>query len=143
MSALVKSANFPSFNSMMEDFWNAGKSLSAPFFNGNSLPSVNVSDKKDHYKVEVAAPGYKKDDFKITASNGLLTISAETSGEKKEEKDNYLRQEFFCSSFSRTFSLPEDSDEDKVDAKYKDGMLIIDIRKSARPELSKTEIKVS
>jgi len=143
MSTLVKKSNgFPSFRTMMEDFWNGDKFFNAPFFNGESVPSVNVSDKKRKYEVAVAAPGYKKDDFKISTENGLIIISAETSSEQKEEKDDYLRQEFSCSSFTRTFSLPEDADEDKVSARYENGVLTVDLPKSAKAIAAKKEIKV-
>ena len=80
--------------SMMEDFWNGDRFFNTPFLTNESLPSVNVSDKKNHYELEVAAPGFKKYDFKISTENGMISISAETSSEKKEEKDNYLRSGF-------------------------------------------------
>lgn len=127
----------------MEDFWNGDKFLNAPLFSGEFVPSVNVSDKKNHYELEVAVPGYKKDDFKISTENGLLTISAETSSEKKEEKDDYLRQEFSCSSFVRTFSIPEDVEAGKINARYGNGLLIIDLKKSAKAAVVKKEIKVN
>src|SRR6185312_6641905 len=108
MSTLVKSkANgFPSLRSVMEDFWNTDKFFDKSLFGVETLPAVNIKDAKNHYEVEVAAPGFNKEDFKITTENGLLTISAETSSEKKEEKENYTRKEFSCSSFVRTFTLP-------------------------------------
>jgi HSP20 family protein len=144
MSTLVKKTNgIPSLRSMMEDFWNGDKFFTAPLVNGDLVPSVNVSDKKNHYELEVAAPGYKKNDFKISTENGLITISAETSTEKKEEKENYLRQEFSCSSFTRTFSLPEDAEEGKINAKYEDGVLKIELKKSAKAMAAKKEIKIN
>jgi HSP20 family protein len=107
------------------------------------VPSVNVRDKKNHYELEVAAPGYKKDDFKISTENGLITISAETSSEKKEENENFLRQEFSRSSFTRTFSLPEDVEVDKINARYENGVLSIDLNKSTKAVVAKKEIKVA
>jgi len=126
----------------MEDFRNDDKFFSTPFFTNQSVPSINVRDKKNHYELEVAAPGYEKDDFKISTGNGVLTISAETSSEKKEEKEDYLRQEFSCSSFTRTFSLPEDAEEDKIKAHYEHGVLTIDLKKSGKAVAAKKEIKV-
>ncbi|HEY9000717.1 MAG TPA: Hsp20/alpha crystallin family protein [Mucilaginibacter sp.] len=144
MSTLVKKSNgFPSLRSMMEDFWNGDKFFNTPFFNAETIPSVNVRDKKNHYELEVAAPGYKKDDFKISTEKGLISISAETSSEKKEEKEDYLRQEFSCSSFTRTFSLPEDVEDDKINARYDNGVLTIELKKTAKPVAAKKEIKVA
>jgi HSP20 family protein len=143
MSTLVKSNAFPSLRSMMEDFWNADKFFTGPLFNGEDwLPSVNIRDKKNLYELEVAAPGFKKDDFKITTENGLLSISAETSSEKKEEKDNYLRREFSHSAFTRTFTLPENVEEDHINAKYEDGVLTIDLKKTGKALASKKEVKI-
>ena len=144
MSTLVKSKTngFPSLKSRMEDLWNTDTLFDKPFFSGETLPAVNIKDAKNHDEVEVAAPGFKKDDFKITTENGLLTISAETSSEKNEEKENYTRREFSRSSFTRTFSLPDDVQEDDVNAKYRDGLLTIDLKKSAKTAVNKKEVKV-
>jgi HSP20 family protein len=144
MSTLVKSktSGFPSLKSMMEDFWNTDKFFDKPFFSGETLPAVNIMDAKNHYEVEVAVPGFKKDDFKVTTENGLLTISAETSSEKNEEKDNYTRREFSRSSFTRTFSLPDDVQDEDINAKYRDGLLTIDLKKSGKTATTKKEVKV-
>lgn len=143
MSTLVKKTNgFPALRSMMSDFWDGDQFFNTPFFTGALVPSVNVNDKKSHYEVQVAAPGYKKDDFNISIENGVITISAETSAEKKEEKDNYLRQEFSCSSFTRTFGLPGDVEEEKIKAHYEDGVLKIDLKKAANAAGAKKEIKI-
>lgn len=132
MSTLVKTSGFPSLKSMMEDFWSADSFFNEGFLNRGGLPAVNVRNTKDKYELEVAAPGYKKDDFKITTEHGLLTISAETSDEKNEEKDNYSRHEFSRSSFTRTFSLPEDVKDGEVKAHYHDGLLTLDLKRSGK-----------
>ena len=144
MSTLVKSKTngFPSLKSMMEDFWNTDKFFDKSFFNGETLPAVNIKNTKNHYEVEVAAPGFKKEDFKVTTENGLLTISAETTSEKNEEKESYTRREFSRSSFTRTFSLPDDVQEEDVNAKYRDGLLTIDLKKSGKSATNKKEMKV-
>ncbi|MBS1525817.1 MAG: Hsp20/alpha crystallin family protein [Bacteroidetes bacterium] len=145
MSTLVKSktSGFPSLRSMMEDFWNTDRFFTKPLFSGETLPAVNIKDNKNHYEVEVAAPGYSKDDFKITTESGLLTISAETSTEQKEEKENYTRREFSRTSFTRTFTLPDDVEADHIDAKYRDGLLTIGLKKSAKAVSGKKEVKIT
>lgn len=142
MSNLVKSHRSPSLRTMMEDFWNTDRFFDNAFADGNFLPAVNIRDAKNSYKVDVAAPGFKKDDFKITTEDGLLTISAETSREEKEEKDNYTRREFSSSSFNRTFSLPDNIDEDHISANYQNGLLEIELKKTGKAAVAKKEIKV-
>jgi HSP20 family protein len=106
-------------------------------FNGDSpsfdfssrVPSVNVNETEKEFLIEMAAPGLQKKDFKLEVTNGILTISAEKEEESKEEKKNYLRQEYSYQSFCRTFALPENSIEDKINAKYDNGILHVAIPK--------------
>lgn len=98
---------------------------------GSNLPSVNLKETDNKLEVELAAPGMKKEDFKVEIDNNMLMISSEKQEEKKEErkKDNYLRKEFSYQSFYRSFYLPEYIDENKVEASYKDGILHVAIAK--------------
>jgi HSP20 family protein len=127
---------------MMEDFWNADRFFDKPFFTGELLPAVNIRETKNHYKLDVSVPGFKKDDFKITTEDGLLTISAEGSEEKNEEKANYTRKEFSSSSFSRTFRLPENVEQNHISANYNNGLLEIELKKSGKSLTAKKQIKV-
>jgi HSP20 family protein len=145
MTTLVKtnrSNGIPSVRKMMEDFWNTDKFFNQPFFS-EALPAVNVKETKDNFHVEVAAPGYKKDDFHVTAENGILTISAENRHESKEEKDSYTRQEFSCSSFSRSFTLPDNTSSEDIKAHYEDGLLNIELKKLENGVPAKKEIKIN
>lgn len=143
MSTLVKSNGVPSLRAMMEDFWNNDNFFKSSFFNNRELlPAVNIRDTTKGYELEVAAPGFKKEDFKITTENGLLTIHAETSNEEKEEMDNYTRREFTRSSFSRTFSLPENVEEEKIAATYQDGLLTLNLKKSTKSLTKRKEVKI-
>lgn len=143
MATLVKTNGIPTLKSMMEDFWNTDKFFDGSFFNKETLPAVNIREHKHSYELEVAAPGFNKDDFKITTANGLLNISAENSSEKKEEKNNYTRREFSCNSFSRSFSLPENVAEDQVSAKYSNGLLVLELKKSGKSLPQAKEIKIA
>src|SRR5438132_8664200 len=80
---------------------------------GMSEPAVNVIENSDHFRIEVAAPGMKKDDFKIRVDGNLLEISAERKEEKEDTNENYTRREFSQSSFTRTFTLPDTINADK------------------------------
>ena len=100
------------------------------FDNGGSLwnreitvPAVNVSENTKDYKLTVAAPGMKKDDFKIDVDGNMLTISAETKQEKEEKDERYTRKEYNYSSFARTFTLPEVVNKEKIEASYENGVL--------------------
>ncbi|TDD95930.1 Hsp20/alpha crystallin family protein [Flavobacterium cellulosilyticum] len=98
---------------------------------GSNLPSVNLKESDTKIEVELAAPGMKKEDFKVEIENDVLMISSEKKEEKEEirKKDNYVRREFNYQSFCRTFSLPESIDENKIEANYKDGVLHVVVQK--------------
>ena len=98
---------------------------------GSNLPSVNLKETDTKIEVELAAPGMKREDFKVAVDNDILMISSEKEDEKEvvRKKDNYIRREFNYQSFSRTFSLPETIDESKIEANYKDGILHVVVPK--------------
>src|SRR5678816_3497032 len=91
------------------------------------VPSVNITENKDEYNVSLAVPGMKKDDFRIDVEGNILTISCE-KGETKEEKEKrYTRREYSYSSFSRSFTLPDEVNREKIDARYEEGLLKISL----------------
>ena len=108
-------------------------------------PAMNVKEKEKEFQVELAAPGLKKDDFKITLDNGILTVSAEREDKKEEEKEGYMSREFSYNSFTRSVSIPETVDKDKdVSARYEDGVLKLKLQKREGTEAKKPKtIKVS
>jgi HSP20 family protein len=128
MAQLVKFHNTPSLRSLFENFW--GNDLTDYDVVGKSkIPAVNVKDKEDKYEIEVAAPGFKKDDFNISVENRILTISAEQKEEKEEKKENYTRREFEAITFARSFALPENTDENKILGHYENGVLTVTVPK--------------
>lgn len=153
MKSLMKSNNgnmIPSIPSLLNDFL-ANDWLSSPVGNwrtsGTTLPSVNVRETNDAFHIEVAAPGMKRDDFKVELDNNFLTISAEVEqkNENNDDRDGYTRREFSYQSFQRSFALPENKVEgEKIAAKYVDGILNITVPKKeeAKPKPAK-QIKVS
>ena len=88
-----------------------------------SIPAVNIKERKDEFMVSMAAPGLKKEDFKIDVDGNLLTISSEKEEKKEENEDKFTRKEYNYSSFTRTFSIPEDVNKEKIEARYEDGIL--------------------
>jgi len=131
-----------SFRPFFNEFFNDRVSLNR-FFDGEEFPAVNIVEGEKNYEIEVAAPGMKKDDFKIEIENGVLSISAERKEEKKEEMKNYTRQEYYYNSFSRSFTLPENAKEDGLSAKYEDGMLRLTVAKKAVTVSKAREIEVA
>ena len=108
------------------------------------VPSVNIAERKDDFRIELAAPGYTREDFKVEHDNGVLTISSEKKNEKSDTDDRYTRQEFSYASFKRTFSLPEYVDADKISAEYKNGLLMLTIpKKEEAKQKPVREIKIS
>ena len=75
----------------------------------------------------LAAPGMKKDDFKIDVDGNMLTISSEKEENKEEKNKKFTRKEYSYSSFSRCFSLPEEIKQEDINAKYEDGVLKISL----------------
>ncbi|MCE1202599.1 MAG: Hsp20/alpha crystallin family protein [Bacteroidia bacterium] len=105
-----------------------------------TMPSVNILETDDHFEVEVAAPGLKKSDFKVQLDRDVLTISSEKRDEKEEkEGERFTRREFSYQSFSRSFTLPNSADSDKIKATYIDGILkvVIPKREEAKPKPAK------
>jgi HSP20 family protein len=123
--ALTRSLMTPS---LFNDFF---KPWNEWFDNGDLLerimtvPAVNVTESVDHYTVSLAAPGLTKDDFNITIEGNMLTISSEKEERKEEKDDRLTRKEYSYSSFSRSFTLPEDVKQDNIDARYENGVLNI------------------
>jgi len=140
-----KSGNM--FPTLLSNFFDGDKFLTSTWFErefNQSLPALNIKESTKDFTIELAAPGYKKSDFKITSEEGVLTISAEKKDEKNEEKKHFTRKEFSYESFTRSLQLPENSLPEKIEAKYEDGILKLALPKKeiAAPK-EKKEIKIS
>jgi HSP20 family protein len=101
---------------------------------------VNVTETDKEFKLTIAAPGLEKKDFKVDAFDDMLTISAEKVKEEKEEKNGrYNRREYNYTSWSRSFTLPENCDYSKIVAEYKNGELKIVLPKMEVKEPKKVK----
>ena len=132
-------------NALADVFQNFFENDYVDFFNRKGMdPLANILEHPDSFELDLAAPGLKKDDFKIHLENNVLTISSEISDEKEEETKNYTRKEFHYSSFSRSFTLPRSVDLDKIKADYDSGVLKVMLPKKdeARVDIKK-EIKIT
>ena len=94
-----------------------------------NVPAVNITENKDEFMVSLAIPGMKKEDFNIDIEGNMLTISSEKEESKQEKDEKYTRKEFNYSSFSRSFSLPDEVNMEKIDARYVDGVLKLSLPK--------------
>jgi HSP20 family protein len=109
-----------------------------------SDPAANIIENPDSFQLDLAAPGLKKDDFKINLENNILTVSSEVQDEKAEEGKIYSRKEFYYGSFSRSFTLPKSIDLEKISADYENGILKVKLPKKEEARLDvKKEIKIS
>jgi len=102
-----------------------------------TLPSVNIKESNDDFEVEVAAPGFTKNDFKIELNHDLLTVSSEKEIENETKEDQHFSlREFSYQSFSRSFTLPNSADSEKIGAKYENGILriVIPKKEEAKPK---------
>ena len=103
---------------------------------------IDVVEKNGTFKVRADMPGLKKEDINVRIDGNLVQIDASTKSEKefKEDGGKVLRSERYCGSISRAFSLSQDVDETKAQAKYEDGVLTLELPKKATTESKKLSI---
>jgi len=118
------------FNAPLDEFFNFGKVM--------NVPAVNVNETDKEFALTIAAPGLEKKDFKVDAYDDMLTISAEKE-EKEEKSGRYNRREYNYTSWSRSFTLPENCNSGKINAEYKNGELKIVIPKMEIKEPKKVK----
>jgi HSP20 family protein len=142
--ALVKMAE--RMPSVFDDFfkpWNEWFDNGGLITRAINVPAVNITERKEDYQVSLAAPGMKKDDFKIDVDGNMLTISCENEENKEEKDKKFTRKEYSYSSFSRSFTLPEEINKEKIEAKYDNGVLNITLpRTEEAKKLSAKQIAV-
>jgi HSP20 family protein len=136
-----RNERMPLFSDLFNDLF---ETVNMPDVTRGTVPSVNIIENDDNYRLELAAPGLKKDDFKISIDDDRLTVSSEKETESTDKQEKYTRKEFSYSSFMRTFTLPEMVDSEKISAKYEDGVMTVLLPKKeeAKPKTPR-EVKVS
>jgi|TARA_A200000159_G_scaffold19919_1_gene16514 HSP20 family protein len=128
----------PFFPSLIDDLINTDWNLKVPSFS-STVPAVNIKELDSQFEIELAVPGMKKDDFEIEVEDGVLSISSTQEEEQVNEKGKFTRREFSYSSFRRSFTLPDSVDPTKIDATYKEGVLLVLLpkHKEAQPQPKK------
>lgn len=140
MSLVVsKRKNGRTFPSLVDDFFNTNSFFSPSLLDVNRdffgqenfslLPDANVVETDKDYQVELAVPGLERKDFKVEVKDDMLCISAEKEAESKTEHKNYRSKEFSYESFYRSFTLPKNLIDEKIDAKYQNGVLTVTLPK--------------
>lgn len=154
MTALATLAKKSLLPNLASDLLETGKFLSPRFWDmegdffdldfAGRIPSINIRENGKDFKIDMAAPGLEKKDFKVEVDEGVLTISAEKKEETKEEKEHFTRREFSYNSFSRSLRLPENCLPEKIDARYENGVLHLAIpKKEISVSKPAKQIKVS
>lgn len=140
MSLIKSNENglFSTFDTMWSDLFNRDVSNFGLEL-GTSIPAVNTKETENSFKIEVAVPGFNKEDIHIDVDHNVMTLFSEKE-EENEEKDGekVTRREFKYDSFSRSFHIPENVDDEHIEAEYKDGILKLTLPK---PEPSSIEPK--
>ena len=127
--------DFPSlfdFDNLFNDFFESSS---------DRFPPVDVYENEKSYVIEAEVPGYNENDIKIYCKNKILTISSEQV--KKEREDGFITEEIALPAFSRSFQLPEDANEDEVNATSANGILSVVISKKAKTEPKRIEVKIN
>ncbi len=135
----MKWTNHPLMNEMMNGMQRRPVSHSCDF----NRPAANIIDNEKDFTIELAVPGMAKDDFSLNLEDDILTISVERKEEEVKEDRNFTRREFRYDEFSRSFSLPDIVDQEKIKADYKNGVLSVMLPKSAEAKVKGREIKIS
>ena len=103
---------------------------------------VNVKETKDAYQLEVVAPGFEKNDFNINLEKNIVTVSAEKKSETENKDEKQIRKEYSYHSFKRSFTIDEKVDAEKIEAKYVNGVLTLNLPRKEEVKASAKEILV-
>lgn len=132
-------ALLPGFNDVFDSIFND------TFFNDRMtarVPAANICETEDHYHVELAAPGLKKEDFKLNLDRNVLNIAVEGRNEQNDVRKNYSKREYSYTQWVRSFTLPESANAEQIDATYTDGVLKIDIAKREEAKAVRRQIEI-
>ena len=127
-------------NEVIYDFW--GQDFSDRLKDEFGIPAVNIAENEKEFEVEVAAPGYKREEISLEVDDHVLTISSEHQEENEEEDKKITRKEFSYSKFERSFKIPENVMEDDINAEFHDGLLTVHLPKMVKRK-SQTPKKIN
>lgn len=128
-----------SFSTLIDRFFN--ESLARTGGSG-FVPKVDIAENENSFELQIAAPGLNKEEFKIEVNDNYLTVSGERKFTDEKKQKNFHSIETQYGSFSRSFSLPENADGTRIEARYNNGILELTIPKDEKKVLKQT-IKVN
>ena len=146
MTNIVKFQPFPAtkplFNGFLDEFFNRNI---ADFVGSDGVlnqPAVNIVETDASFKVELAPPGFDKQDFAINVENDFLTVSASRETKNEEKNERFTRREFSVSAFKRSFKLPATVNQEAIAAVYENGILNVTLGKKeeAKPVVKTIQI---
>ena len=133
-----------SFPNIWDEFFD--RNLLSDFFETeekSDVPAVNIAESENNYRIEVATPGMKKEDFNIHLEDNVLGITSKIKTDEKK-KENFLRREFCYTCFKRSFTLPDSVKSDDIKATFENGILYVNIpKKEEAIEKAPRQIAVS
>ena len=145
----MKLTKWDPFREMEDVFDRYSRALSLPrrgsqeaMTTGDWVPRVDIAETDKEFSIRAEIPEVKKEDVKITVDNGILTIRGERTQEKEKKEKKFHRIERFYGSFMRSFTLPDNVDENKIEASFKEGMLNLTIPKTDAAKPKAIEVKV-
>lgn len=106
-------------------------------------PVVDITETDDEFLIKAELPEVKREEVKVSVENGVLTIQGERKQEKEEKGKKFHRVERYYGSFMRTFTVPDNVDETKVRAEFKDGVLNVHLPKTEKAKPKAIEVKVA
>ena len=124
---LVRKHNSPFFPALFDE-WLSNEWLPSSTLPTRQLPAVNIQETDTSFLLELAAPGFKKEDLQVEVEKDILSISSQSDA-AAEEDAQYTRKEYGYLSFRRTFTIPESVDSKKIEAQYKEGILEVKLPK--------------
>ncbi|HEY5673290.1 MAG TPA: Hsp20/alpha crystallin family protein [Malonomonas sp.] len=106
-------------------------------------PRVDISETDSHFCIKAEVPGIKREDVKVSIEDGVLTLRGESKEEKEEKGRKYHRVERYYGAFSRSFALPQNIDENHIEANFKDGLLTLQVPKTQAEKPKSIEVKIA
>ena len=139
VSHMHRANGYKTFSDIVNEMFNEEKEYTNQFI---AIPPANIVESKFDFRIEIAAPGFEKSDFKIDLDKNLLTISLDKSVDENKE-ETYKLKEFNFNSFNRSFRISEKINTEKINAIYKSGLLQVVLPKKEEViETPATEIKI-
>jgi len=137
---IVRPTRHWNMDRLFEDFFGSPTRWEAP--QSDFAPRTNIEENDNEISLTFELPGMDKGDIKVSVADGVLSVSGERKFEKEKKEANYLRSEIRTGSFSRTFTLPDTVNSEKISADYKDGLLVVKMAKLEEVKPKEIEIKV-